>query len=254
MHPILFKIGPLTIYSYGFFYALGFLVGIILSLYFARKEEIKSEVIFDLSLYVIISGVVGARFFYVLGQWQQFQENLIEVFMVQKGGLVFLGGFLLALLTIIIYTKIKNINLLKILDLASPGVTLGYAIGRIGCFLNGCCFGLPTKLPWGMIFAPNSLAGYHFPNQPLHPTQIYASLSMFISFSILTLLYQHKKFHGQIFFWALTFYSTYRFLVEFLRYSPIHWLGLTPSQWLAIAIFLSGVAGLTYQKRYQQVK
>ncbi|MGB9612828.1 MAG: prolipoprotein diacylglyceryl transferase [Candidatus Margulisiibacteriota bacterium] len=254
MYPELFRIGKITIHSYGFFYALAFLIGILTSLYFARKENIKSEVILDLSFYVIISAIIGARLFYILGQWSYYQKNIIEIFMLQRGGLVFLGGFLVAFFAILLYCRVKKINTLKLLDTISPGVILGYAIGRIGCFLNGCCFGLPTKLPWGMIFPPNSLAGFQFPNQPLHPTQLYASFSMFFAFLILVVLYLAKKFDGQIFLWGIILYSLYRFLVEFLRYSPIHWLGLTPSQWLVAVFFVAAGLGLIYYSKVQQVK
>lgn len=249
MHPILFKLGPLTFYSYGFFYALAFLVGILTSIYFAKKEGMNSEIILDLALYVIISAILGARLFYVLGQWEQFKDQLLEIIMIQKGGLVFLGGLILSLITIFLYARRKNLSLLKLFDALSPGATLGYALGRIGCFLNGCCFGLPTKLPWGMVFSPESLAGFYFPDQHLHPTQLYASFAMSFAFLLLVIIYRRKSFDGQIFFFALIFYSLYRFLNEFLRYSPIHWVGLTPAQWLVIPLFLLGSWGILFLRK-----
>ena len=128
-------------------------------------------------------------------------------------------------------------------------MALGYAFGRIGCFLNGCCFGLPTNLPWGVVFPPGSLADFYCHGERLHPTELYSSFSGLLIFIILALLYRHKKFNGQILFWGLILYSIYRFLVEFLRYSPIHWLGLTPSQWLVIPACAIGVWGLIYYRR-----
>lgn len=244
MYPILFKIGSLSIHSYGVMVAIAFLVGIFVSIYYAKKEGIKEQIILDLAIYVIIVAIAGSRCFYVLGQWDQYKNNLVEIFMVQKGGLVFLGGFLLALLTIILYSKRKGIPLLKLFDILAPGVALGYAIGRIGCFLNGCCFGLPAKVSWALRFPAGSLAYSYFPGERIHPTQLYSSASMFLVFLILVFLYRSKKFDGQVFFLGIIFYPVYRFLVEFLRYSPIHWGGFTPSQWIVVFLFVFGIFGL----------
>ena len=244
MYPILFKIGPFSVHSYGLMLAIAFLVGIFISMYYAKKEGIKREAIPDLAVYVIIAAIVGARLLYVLGQWHIYKNNLVEIFMVQRGGLVFLGGFLLALLTIVFYAKKKGISLLKLFDILAPGVVLGYSFGRIGCFLNGCCFGLPAEVPWAVRFSPGSLAYSYFPGELIHPTQLYSSASMFLAFLILVFLYKSKKFDGYIFFWGIIFYSVYRFLVEFLRYSPVHWSSLTPSQWMVIPLFVFGIFGL----------
>lgn len=244
MFPILFKVGQFSIHSYGFFVALGFFAGIAVTLLFAKREGIPAQSILDLAVFVIISAILGARLFYVIGQWDYYRANPFEIIMVQNGGLVFLGGLILTLLTVFIFARVKNISLLKLMDVLTPGTALGYAIGRIGCFLNGCCFGLPTSLPWGVVFPPGSLAAAYCPDKALHPTQLYSSLAMLLAFIVLVRLYRTKKFDGRIIFWGLIFYCAYRFLVEFLRYSPIHWLSLTPSQWLAILLFGFGLWGL----------
>ncbi|MBN2057570.1 MAG: prolipoprotein diacylglyceryl transferase [Candidatus Saganbacteria bacterium] len=240
MCPILFKLGPFPVHAYGFMIAIAFLVGIVISMYFARREGVGPENILDLALYVILSAIIGARALYVIGTWDQYQGNIWEMFAVQKGGLIFLGGLLLAVLTVMLYARVKRIPILRLLDILTPGTALGYAITRIGCFLNGCCFGLPTDLPWGLEFPFGSLAYSYFPHQHIHPTQLYSSASMFLAFLALIWLYHKKQKDGFIFYWGLIFYSVYRMAVEFLRFSPIHWLGLTPSQWLVI--FLAGGA------------
>ena len=244
MCPILFRLGPFSIHAYGFMIAIAFLVGILISMRYARKEGLQAETILDLALYVIIAAIVGARLLYVLGTWADYRDNYWEMFMVQKGGLVFLGGLILAVLTVIGYARIKKINILKLLDILTPGTAIGYAITRIGCFFNGCCFGLPTKLPWGIEFPFGSLAHSFYPHDHIHPTQLYSSGSMLLAFAVLVWLYRSKKYDGFIFYWGLMFYSIYRFLVEFLRYSPIHWLNLTPSQWIVIPLFVFGLWGL----------
>ena|SRR3989338_7465581 len=228
--------------------ALAFIAGILVSLYYAKKEKIKSEIILDLAIYVIVASIIGARSFYVIGQWDLYKTNLLEVFMVQRGGLVVLGGVLFSIVTIFLFAKKKKISFLKLLDSISPGTALGLAIGRVGCFLNGCCFGLPARLPWAIKFPPGSLAHSYFPGEYIHPTQIYSVLGMLTVFGVVTSIYRKKRFNGQIFFAWVIGYSIYRFIVEFFRYSPIHWLGLTPSQWI-VAIGVVVAVAYLFKKR-----
>lgn len=251
MYPTLFKLGPLVIHSYGFMVALGFLAAIIISLSLAKRAGVALETIFDLAIWAILAGILGARLFYVLGQWQVYRHNLVEIFMVQRGGLVVLGGIVFGLLAIAGYCRQKKLSFLKVMDVISPGSLLGLAIGRLGCFLNGCCFGLPTKLPWGLVFPSGSLAHGYFATEHLHPTQLYSVLALLLAFVLLLRLYKRKAYAGFVFFWALILYALYRFSVEFLRYSPIHWLNLTPSQWLVLVFFVVGFWGLFTRRREQ---
>jgi len=250
MYPILFKIGPFSVHAYGFAIAVAFLIGILMSLHYARKEGIPPDQILDLAVYVIVAAIVGSRFLYVIGQWNEYRDNILEIFMVQRGGLVFLGGLILAVLVVVWHARRKGIPILKLLDALTPGTAIGYAITRIGCFLNGCCFGLPTDLPCGVVFPPGSLAHSYFPNQHIHPTQLYASASMLLAFFAFLLLYRRKRFDGQVFYWGLILYSVYRFLIEFIRFSPIHWLRLTPSQWMVIPLAAWAVYALIDKRRH----
>jgi len=244
MFPILFKFGPFSVFSYGVMAALGFLVSILISLHFAKKEGIAAETILDLAVYVIIGSIIGARLLYVLGQWQIYKDNLLEIFMLQHGGLVVLGGLLAGFLVIFLFAKKKGIPPLKIFDICTPGGLLGLTIGRIGCFFNGCCFGVPTDHFFGIAFPPGSLAYSYFAHEELWPTQLFSSAGLLIAFLIILVFYQHKKFNGQVFFVGLILYSIYRFTVEFYRFSPMHWLGLTPSQWIVILLSIIAVWGL----------
>jgi len=246
MLPTLLKFGWFEVHSYGLMVALGFLAGIAVTLYYAGKEGIAPQDVLDLAILTIISSIVGARLFYVLGQFDYYRSNPLEILMVQNGGLVFLGGLLLTLVTVAYYARRKRLPLLKLCDAIAPGAALGYAIGRIGCFLNGCCFGLPAKLPWAVVFPKSSLAGAYCPDLPLHPTQLYSSLAMLLACLALVWVYRKKAFDGQMLFLGLIFYSVYRFLVEFFRYSPIHWLSLTPSQWIVIPLLIFAVWGLLH--------
>ena len=244
MFPILFKLGPFSVFSYGVMAALGFLAGILVSLHFAKKEGLSAETILDLAVYVIIGSIIGARLLYVLGQWHLYKDNLLEIFMLQHGGLVVLGGVIAAILVVFWFAKKKKISFLKLFDICTPATLLGLTIGRIGCFLNGCCFGVPTDCACGVNFPPRSLAHSYFPHEHLWPTQLFSSAGLLIAFLIIFVFYQRKKFDGQVFFIGLIFYSIYRFTVEFYRFSPMHWLGLTPSQWVEILLSIIGVWGL----------
>lgn len=237
MHPVLLQFGPFTIYSYGVMVALAFLLGILMAMYLAKRNSILPERILDLAVYVIISAVLGARLLYVILFWRQFQQNPLEIIMIHRGGLVFLGGLLAALLAVFFYAKRNRISLLVLLDILTPATAIGYAIGRVGCFLNGCCFGLPTTLPWGVVFPDESLAGQYFRGVHLHPTQLYATFAMLVVFGILLLILKHRKFEGEVFYFGIIFYSLYRFVNEFFRLGPHVFLGLTPSQLIAIVMF-----------------
>ncbi len=218
MYPVLFRIGPVSIYSWGFMAALGFLAGLFAALRYGRREGIKQETILDLFVYVVISAIVGARLFYVAAFFPQYRNDLVSIFYVSEGGLAFLGGLLAALVVVLVYVSYRKLNIMKLLDALSPAAAIGYAIGRIGCFLNGCCYGIK-------IFGVEQ------------PTQIYSSVSGFVIFAVLAYLYDRKKYDGQIFLFALLLYSAYRFFIEFLRYSPIHISIFTPTQLIVVPIF-----------------
>jgi len=231
MRPVLLKIGPFTIFSYGFMVALAFLSGIYLAAWLGKRENIKPDKIFDLAIYVLLSSIIGARIFYVIEFWRDFVSNPISVFYIWQGGLVFYGGLIFAIAAIYIYAKISDIQILKLFDVITPATALGYAIGRIGCFLNGCCYGTETNLLWAVRFP--SAAGLR------HPTQIYASIAGLLICGLLLYLFKIKRFDGQIFTSGLMLYSVYRFLIEFIRVNPRYLFGLSEAQWGSVLIFLA---------------
>ncbi len=246
MFPILFSVGNINIHSYGFMIAIAFIVGIFISMQFGRKVNIKPEIILDLAIYVMIGAIVGSRAMYVIGQWDKYKDNIIEIFMVQQGGLAFLGGFALVVGIIALYAKLKQIPMLRLLDVLAPGAALGYAIARVGCFLNGCCFGVPAGVPWAIKFVPGSLAHFHYPGLAVHPTQLYALAAMALVFIVMTFIWPKRKYDGQVFFWWLILYSVYRFVVEIYRYCPddLIYFGLKPGQIIAIIMLVIGIGGI----------
>lgn len=234
MRSTLFTVFGIPIRSYGFMMVVGFALGLWRAIRVASKRDINPERIYDLALIVLLSGVVGARIVYILLNLQT--ENLKEFFAVWNGGLSFHGGVVFALIAAYMYTKRMKMPFWKCADLLAPSVAIGYAFTRVGCFLNGCCYGAPTNLPWGVRFMEQGTL-----TPPSHPTQIYASIANIIIFFILTKLEKLHRAPGYIFTCYLGLYSIYRFLNEILRkgYSAqVAIYGLTQAQVVSIAIMI----------------
>jgi len=238
MHPILLTIGSFSIYAYGFFALLGFASGTVLFLYQAKRENLKKREIFFFLLCIIISIVIGARVFYILNYPYGYFENPQNILRIWQGGLVLYGGFLFAFAVGFFFIRRHHLPFWKIANMSAPSIALGISIGRIGCFLNGCCYGKPWNK--GLVFSLDSPAGMAFPNQPLIPTQLISSVDMLAIFFILTILRRYKWFNNRSFLWLLILYSSHRFIIEFLRADSLRiLLNLTFSQLLSIIIGVS---------------
>ncbi len=160
MHPTLFHLGPIPIRSYGFMMMLGFLAAVITSSHRAKKCGADPEFVTNLALLSLLSGVIGARIFYVVHYWSAFitaDHPLFAMINLTAGGLEFYGGFLLAVTCVLAYLRLKNKSIRWYLDILAPAIMLGLAFGRIGCFLNSCCWGKVTNLPIGVRFPYASL-------------------------------------------------------------------------------------------------
>ena len=139
MHPILFKLGPITIYTYGLFIALAFLASIYLAARSAKREGIDSQKIIDLSFYLMLAAIIGSRLLYVLLNFKYYLSAPGAIWQIWEGGLVFYGGLIAAAAVSFIYIRKKGLNLWQITDIFAPSLALGQAIGRWGCFFAGCC-------------------------------------------------------------------------------------------------------------------
>lgn len=218
MHPILIKFGPLTIYSYGFFVAIGFLLATIYAMREAGREGVEPQKVSDLAFYLIISAIIGARLLFIIIEPHDFMENPSEIFKIWKGGLVFYGGFITALITGIWYVKRKGMPLWKTADILAPAIALGQSLGRIGCFSAGCCYGKETDAPWAVTFTDTkSLARL---GVPLHPTQLYESALDLGIFLFLISYKKRKSFEGQLIWLYTLLYAVVRFIVEIFRGDP----------------------------------
>lgn len=253
MHREIFNLGALSITSWGVMLAIAFIVGIWLSDRRAGKYNIPRPIIADLSFVVIVSSVIGGRVAYVIENFSYYLEKPGEIFKVWEGGMILYGGIGLAVLCGIIFLKKKHISILAVMDVMAPSIALGLGFGRIGCFLNGCCFGKPTSLPWGVTFPTDSPAGWAFTSPTcVHPTQIYESIIGFCLFGVLLLL--EKRFFatkrqgsGYLFWILLGLYAIWRFFIDFVRYyeSNAFVIGkLTHGQVVSVCILVGAIIAI----------
>jgi phosphatidylglycerol---prolipoprotein diacylglyceryl transferase len=253
MYPILFQSGGLTVYAYGFFVGLGFVVAVLLAVVRARKEGISFERMVDLFFYSILSAIVGARALFVMINFDYYRQNPGQIVRIWEGGLIFYGGLFLAAGVSIGYMRRHRMPIWKSADLFSPLIALGLFFGRIGCFFAGCCYGKETDLPWAVVFTrPNSLARL---NVPLHPTQLYDAANGLAIFLLLSWMGRKKGFEGRIFWLFLFLYSVTRFLIEMFRGDPRGSLFqdlLSTSQALGILLAILSLFMLFYLKRRQR--
>ncbi|MBG0779702.1 MAG: prolipoprotein diacylglyceryl transferase, partial [Desulfotignum balticum] len=243
--PILVHFGSFTLYTYGFFLAMGFLAAVWFSKRNARFYDLKPDDISDLFFVILISGIVGARLLYVIINFDDFKASPLDIFKLWNGGLVFFGGFMGAVAASIVTIRIKNLPFFKTADTIAPGVALGHGIGRLGCFFAGCCYGRQCDLPIAVQFShPDSLAPLHV---PLHPTQIYMVAANLILFLILIFLQRRKRFHGMILLSYIILYSVFRFIIEFFRgdfRGDFYFEFLSVSQGIGILAIVIAVAAM----------
>jgi phosphatidylglycerol:prolipoprotein diacylglycerol transferase len=232
MHPILFHIGPFTIFSYGAMLAVAIVVCAALMSKDAAREGIAREIVFDLMFWCVLWGILGARLFYILLNFSYFAANPIDVVMLQQGGLAWQGGFIGGTIAGILFVRRRKLPLRKMMDLTAPYIALGQAFGRIGCFFNGCCYG--RHADWGIYFPVH--------NDRLHPTQLYETVGLFIIFLILKFVKKQPHAAGRIFALYFCLAAMERFIVEFFRADHEGtWFGLSLFQYISLGIFAVGI-------------
>jgi phosphatidylglycerol:prolipoprotein diacylglycerol transferase len=227
----------IKIYSWGFFVSFGILVALLAA---KKTYKEKFEEILNSFIVTFIFSIIGARILYVLLNIKHFYHHPLEILNFQGGGLSFFGALFFGLLGFVIYFKIKKIDFKEYLDIYAVFIPIVQAFGRIGCFLNGCCYGAKTKI----------LFGINYLGTTRHPVQIYESILNFIAFLILYSIRNKKEirikntrirfFKGILFLIYLILYSAIRFSVEFFREEQRLFLGLTQTQYLCLFIVLIG--------------
>jgi len=221
MFPQLFHLGRFPVPTYGVMAAVGLLAGLYVVVRLARREGLDPDQAWNLGLIAILSALIGAKIWFAAGHWEYYAQDPRRFFtleLLQAGG-VFYGGLLAALIACVWYMRVTRMPVLKTGDVFAPGIALGHAFGRLGCFAAGCCYGRPTDAPWAVTFT-NPLAAQVVGtplNIHLHPTQIYESLVEFTNFFLLLWLLRHKKADGQVLGAYLFLYGLSRYFIDFFR-------------------------------------
>ncbi len=233
MHPVLFSIGNINVFSYGAMVALGVLIATFLVYRHALKRKLDAEKIVDLIFWIVLWGLIGGRILYVLINPDIYFNAPWEIIKINKGGLVFHGSLISAIIAALVFMKKSKQPLLETLDIIFVYVPLAHAIGRVGCFLNGCCYGKPTQAFWGVIFPGHFIK--------VHPTQLYSAFLLLIIFLVLYFREKKKRFSGEMVCLYLIIYGAMRFSIEFLRANPPVLGFLTMFQCISIALVLIGL-------------
>jgi phosphatidylglycerol:prolipoprotein diacylglycerol transferase len=235
--PVLFELFGLSVHAYGFFIALGYLSSLVIIFYLAHKRSLPSGPLFDLAFLAIISGIIGARVFFIFINLDYYKQFPGEIFYIWKGGLVFYGGLIFAIPTCALYIRLRKLQLWKNLDLLAPALAIGHAFGRIGCLGAGCCHGSACEWPWA-VRLNTDLVDPILRNVPLHPTQLYEALSLFIlSGGLIYLILRKKLLPGVVACVYFIAYALIRILVETLRGDQIR--GFVIEAWLSTSQFIS---------------
>jgi phosphatidylglycerol:prolipoprotein diacylglycerol transferase len=224
MHPILFQIGGIPVFSYGVLVA----TGVLLSLWYGRRRAARVGVdpdkLWSMGIYMVLAALIVAKIWLIFSAWDYYYANPREMFsvtMFQSGG-TFYGGVVGAIATVILYTHFQKMPLLPTLDVCAAALPLGHSIGRLGCFMAGCCFGKPTDVAWGVKFT-NPLAA-QLAGTPLdvhlHPTQLYEAALEFLNFLFLIWLGKRQRFNGEILGTYMILYGIERGILEFFRGDP----------------------------------
>jgi len=253
------SLGPFTLHSYGFLLAVAFLLGLWVASRQARRAGLDPGRVTDMAVWVLIAGLVGAKLLLVLVDWRYYMSSPRQLTAIIQSGGVFYGGLIGGVLVAWWYVRRHHLPGWQTADVLAPGVVLGQAIGRLGCFAAGCCWGKPSSLPWAVTFTDVYAArAVGTPmDTPLHPSQLYESLAAFLIFAFLLWLAPRKSFHGQIALSYIALYSAARFGLEFLRGDPDRgaWFSgvVSTSQLIAVLLLLRAAILLPRVRRTQRI-
>ncbi len=253
MFPKLISIGQFFLPTYGVFVALGFLVGLWITLRLAHRAGLPNEPVTNLAIYCALAGMAGAKLFMILFDLDDYVKDPASIFSfatLQAAG-VYQGGFLLAIVVAIWYMRRHKLPLLETCDVFAPGIAAGHVLGRLGCFSAGCCFGTECDRPWAVTFTnpeAHNLVGVPL-GIPLHPTQLYEAFAELLIFAILYWQIRRPHAAGETFGLYLVLYSVARFIVEFFRFHEqgLHF-GLSITQWIALGTLMAGIWLLLYRR------
>ena len=237
MYNDLFSIGPFTVHGYGLMIGLGIVAALLVGDYRAKKRGLDGDLIYGMTFFAVIFGFLAARILFIITEWSSFVKNPLAF--ISGAGYVVFGGILGGVLTVYLYCRIKKVKFVDYYDLMVPSVALAQGLGRIGCFLAGCCYGKETTSPLGIVFTHSQFAPN---NVRLIPTQLIMSAGDFLIAAILLFFARKKRTPGKVGTLYLILYSIGRFFVEFLRNDDRGSVGLlSTSQFIGIFMLLAAL-------------
>jgi phosphatidylglycerol---prolipoprotein diacylglyceryl transferase len=239
MYPVIFRLGNLTIYSYGLMMALAILVAAVAIYREAPREKLNPDHVLEAVIIAALSGLIVSRILYIILNWEYYSGQPFSVFFTRFAGLTFYGAMFGGAIGLYFWSAWRKFGFLKMADLLGPYLALGYAFGRVGCFLNGCCYGKESTVPWAL---PINMADTVL----RHPVQLYAALGGVLIFVILKLLRPRRPFVGFIMLALFAFYGILRFVVEFFRYAEVVWLGLSSAQLFSLGLTFVSLAAIAF--------
>jgi phosphatidylglycerol:prolipoprotein diacylglycerol transferase len=262
MQQILFRVPYLgvPVFGFGLMLTLALFGSMALAEWRARKEGLDPELVSYLAIWILIGGLIGARAFFVVEYWGSL-KSVWDVFKIWEGGIVFYGCIIGGAVAFVLFRRLYPFPLRPMLDVIAPALALGIALGRIGCFLNGCCYGDVCSLPWAVTFPRGSSPWSHQVNLglisesaprslPVHPTQLYSALDGLILLFLLTAYYPLRRRDGEVMALLMVTYPITRFFIERLRSDePGMFVGLTISQAISVIVFVLGLAYWAYLSR-----
>ncbi len=248
MYPIALQIGSLSIRWYGVMAAVGFLTAAWILERNRKYAMMSKDQSSNVLLLGLLFGILGARIFYVVQFFDHFRDDLSRIWRIDQGGLVFYGGFLLALVATVIYTRMQKLDTVRVLDVLSPALAAAHGFGRIGCFLNGCCFGRATGAFWGVTPPPGSELALQTGNLPLHPVQLLEAGENFLLALLYCWMLRHTR-RGVVISAFMLIYGVLRCFNETLRGDNVLYFHLTPAQWIGALLIPAGGGLLWYFSR-----
>jgi phosphatidylglycerol---prolipoprotein diacylglyceryl transferase len=253
MHQVLFTIpifGGVRVFGFGTMLVLAFVSSTWLASWRAKREHLDPEVIWDMTFWIFLFGLVGARLFYCIEYWGKDINSVGDVLQYWKGGIVYYGGILGASAAFLVFRHFRPFPFRPFLDVLAPSIAIGTLFGRLGCFLNGCCYGDPCQLPWAVSFPMPSPPWSHHrflgmippdatQSLPVHPTQLYSALDGLILLLLLSAYFPLRRRDGEVMGLLMVSYPISRFLIEYLRNDEAAFFaGLTISQNISVVLLL----------------
>lgn len=253
MYPVLFHIGSITVYSYGFCIMLGALAGYYYALKQAPSIGLTADGTSEMTLLIILASYAGGKIFLWFSDWDYYMQHPMKMIAFNGNGFVFYGSFIVCILSLLLFFRYKKIKAAPAFDVLAVCTALVHGFGKIGCFLAGCCHGKVCSPALGIVYT-NPLSQAQPLNTPLYPAPLIDSVVIFCACAFLIWYRSRKKFNGELMLWYIFIYSTARFFTEFLRGDDDRgFIGpLSQSQWVSIVLLV--IAGLLYRWLYVQRK